>query len=168
MRKYEIQSSILTMLGMQRFNLVTKEKVKKVYDGKLKNDQQMRSSEVQRWMTYSTEDYKGSINDDLEEFLINLRNQKEVKEEQVCSFFTPKLTNAELNLVQEGDEEHLMTYFDTFSGLNPDVDVEEMQKSDSKSKYVHASCWRLTIPLTTEIRRLEDKVPDAKKRKTYE
>ena len=32
-------------------------------------------------------------------------------------------------------------------GQNPDVDVEEMNKSDSKSKYVHVRC---TIPLNIE------------------
>ena len=170
MRKYEIQSSILTMLLMQRMNLVTKEKVKKAYEGKLKNYQNMRNISIQKYLKYfiSTDDYKGSINDDLEEFLINIRNQKEVNKEEVFSFFTPKLTNVALKLVQEGDEEHLMSYFDSFNGLNPDVDVEEMQKSDSKSKYVHALCCRLTIPLKTEISRIEDGFPDAKKTKTHE
>ena len=38
MRKYGIQSSILTILNMGRLNLVTKEKVKKAAEGKLKND----------------------------------------------------------------------------------------------------------------------------------
>ena len=84
MRKYGIQSSILTMLWMERSNLVTKEKVKKAYKGELKNDEDWH------W-------YEGSINDDLERFLINLQNQKEVKEEVVWSFFTPKLTNEEMN-----------------------------------------------------------------------
>ena len=37
-----------------------------------------------------------------------------------------------------------------FRSINPDVDVEEMKKSDSKSKYVHGRCWRITIPLTLE------------------
>ena len=36
MRKYEIQSSILTMLKMARWKLVTQEKVKKAAEGKLK------------------------------------------------------------------------------------------------------------------------------------
>merc|ERR1712062_20838 len=99
---------------MGRWKLVTKEKVKKAYQGKLKN------------------------NDDLEEFLINLRNQKEVEYEHVWSFFTPKLTNEELKLVQEGNEEHLNTYLDYICCNNPDVDVQEMKESDSKSKYVHA------------------------------
>ena len=35
---------------------------------------------------------------------------KEVKKEDVWSFFTPKLTNEELKLVQEGNEEHLKSY----------------------------------------------------------
>ena len=86
MKKYGIQSSILTMLDMTRWNLITKEKAKKAYKGELKNDPD--------W-----EDYEGSINDDLERFLINLQNQKEVKEEDFACFFTPKLTNEELKLV---------------------------------------------------------------------
>ena len=131
------------MLGMWRWKLVTKEKVKKAYQGKLKNDED--------W-----EDWEGSINDDLEEFLINLRNQKEVEYEHVWSFFTPKLTNEELKLVQEGNEEHLNTYLDYICCNNPDVDVQEMKESDSKSKYVHAYCKRQTIPLKAEINRIED------------
>ena len=134
MRDYEIQSSLLTMLYMSRGNLVTKEKIKKAVEGKLKNDK--------NW-----DNYEGSINDDLERFFIILQSQEEVKYEDVESFFTPKLTNDELKLVKEGNEEHLKTYGDYFNGLNPDVDVEEMKKSDSKSKYVHGACRRVTIPL---------------------
>ena len=140
MRKYGIQSSILTMLHMRRKNLVTKEKVKKAAEGKLKNELY--------W-----EDYEGSINDDLERFFINLQNRKELKYEKIFSFFTPKLTNEELKLVQEGNEEHLNTYLDYMDQVvkNPDVDVEEMKKSDSKSKYVHGHCYRETTPLRLEI-----------------
>jgi len=137
MRKYGIQSSILTMLNMLRYYLVTKEKVKKAYKGELKNDED--------W-----EDYEGSINDDLEKFFINLQNQKEVKKEGVLSFFTPKLTNEEFKLVQKGNKEHLETYAEYFVNGNPDVDVEEMKKSDSKSKYVHGRCHRWTISLTLD------------------
>ena len=143
------------MLRMERLKLVTKEKVKKAYKGELKNDEDWKR-------------YKGSINDDLERFLINLQNQKEVEDEYVQSFFTPKLTNEELKLVQEGNEEDLKTYSDHFYGRNPDVDIDEMKKSDSKSKYVHGRCRRTTIPLTTEIAANEDVVPDAKKRKLQE
>ena len=148
MRKYGIQSSILTMLRMWRYNLVTKEKVKKAYKGELKNDEDWK-------------DYEGSINDDLERFLINLQNPKEVKKELVNSFFTPKLTNEELKFVQERNQEHLRTYAVHYIDIdyidrNPDVDVEEMKKSDSKSKYVHGICVRFTIALTLETIQTED------------
>ena len=139
------------MQYMVRWNLVTKEKVKKAYKGELKNDEDWKY-------------YKGSINDDLERFFINLQNQKEVKYEYVRSFFTPKLTNEELKLVQAGNKEHLETYF----FRNPDVDLEEMKKSDSKSKYVHVDCCRLTFPLSLETRdKTEDEVPVAKKIKMH-
>ena len=134
----------MTMLYMHRYKLVTKETVKKAYEGEMKND-------------WDWEDYEGSINDDLESFLINLQNQKEVKKEEVNSFFTPKLTNEELKFVQEGNKEHLKTYFDyEYHGMNPDVDVKEMKKSDSKSKYVHGRCWRRTYPLTLDTIKNED------------
>ena len=148
MRKYEIQSSMLTMLNMHRTNLVTKEKVKKAAEGKLKNDFKWRDEE-------------GSINDDLERFFINLQNLEEVEYESVLSFFTPKLTNEELKLVQEGNEEHLNTYSDyEVYGKNPDVNVEEMKKSNSKSKYVHVHCRRKTFSLKNEINLIEDEVSD--------
>ena len=141
------------MLDMDRWKLVTQEKVKKAAEGKLKNDPD--------WAIF-----EASINDDLERFFNNLQNQKEVKYEDVFSFFTPKLTKEELKLVQEENEEHLKTYADYFMGRNPDVDIEEMKKSDSKSKYVHGKCWRVTMPLTLETNTNEDEVPDKKKRKT--
>ena len=154
MRKYGIQSSILTMLHMRRLNLVTKETVKKAAEGKLQNDADWKR-------------YEGSINDDLERFFINLQNQKEVKTEFVQSFFTPKLTNEELKRVQEGNEQHLKTYSAFYYGLNTDVDVEEMKKSDSKSKYVHGQCWRRIIPLRLEPITNEDKVLEKKDGKTH-
>ena len=70
MRRYGIQSSILTNLWMDRRHLVTKEKAKKAAEGKLKNDPD--------W-----ENYEGSINDDLERFFISLQNQEELKCEKV-------------------------------------------------------------------------------------
>ena len=154
MRKYGVQSSILTMLGMERRNLVTNEKVKKAAEGKLENDEDWKR-------------YEGSINDDLERFFTRLQNQKEVKEEDVYSFFTPKLTNEELKLVKKGNEEHFRTYGYYIAGKNPDVDVEEMKKSNSKSKFVHGRGFRYTISLTLETTELENSIPDAKKSKNH-
>ena len=140
MRKFGIQSSIVTHLHMRRRRLVTKETAKKAAERKL-------------WSNY-----RGSINVDLERFLSNLQNQTEVKEEFVKSFFTPKLTNEEMKLVQERNEEHLHSYVDSFNSVNPDVGFEEMEQSNSKSKYVHGHCWRRTFPLILETNQFEDEV----------
>ena len=63
MKTHGINSAILTKLGMWRQKLVTKEKMKQAYGGKLKID-----------ILWSL--FKCSINDDLETFFTNLRNQK--------------------------------------------------------------------------------------------
>ena len=140
MRKYGIQAAILTMLDMQRWKLVTKERVKQAYEGKLKNEEE--------W-----DDFEQSIGDDLETFFTNLQHQKEIKNEFVWSFFLPKLTEDELKLVEQRNEQHLSTYFDHYYGRNPDVDPEEMKKSDSRSKYVYGRCFRETINLKIENRK---------------
>ena len=137
MRKYGIQSAILTMLNMYRWKLVTKEKVKQAYEGKLKSAQDWKG-------------YEKSISDDLETFFESLQHQKEIKNEIIWSFFLPKLTEDELKLVEEKNDLHLGTYRYHYFGRNPDVDVEEMKKSDSKSKYVKGLCRRYTTHLTIE------------------
>ena len=73
MKENGIKSSILTMLYMRRRNLITKEKAKEASEGKLKNESGWRGEEV-------------SINGDLEMFLKNLLNSKEIKDEEVFSF----------------------------------------------------------------------------------
>ena len=140
MRKYGIQSGILTMLHMFRWKLVTKEKVKQAYEGKLKNEEEWKL-------------YEQSIGDDLETFFTNLQSQKEIKNEYVWSFFLPKLTEDELKLVEQRNEQHLSTYWRHYIGLNPDVDPEVMKKSDSRSKYVYGQCFRRTMHLKIENRK---------------
>ena len=137
MKKYGIPSLVLTALEMYRRCLITKEKQKQAYKGKLKNDND--------WGFY-----EGSINDDLESFFNNLQNFNDLKEEEVISFFLPKLTQDELKLVEKQDKTHLNTYSNQINGRNPDVDEEEMKKSDSKDKYLLAECHRWTIHLTIE------------------
>ena len=123
---------------MSRWNLITKEKQKQAYKGELKD--------YDDWKRYN-----GSIGDDLESFFIKIKNQ-EVEDEEVWSFFLPKLTNEELKLVAAKNVEHLESYFDyAVDDLNPDVDPEEMKKSDSKDKYVHCWCYRQTIQLTLDL-----------------
>ena len=112
-------------------NLITKEKTKMAYEGKLKNDE--------NW-----EYYDGSMNDDLESFFENLQLNIEVEYKVVGSFFLPKLTKDELKLVEKKNLEYLLSFA---YKTGADVDIEEMKKSNSKSKYIHCYCFRETIPL---------------------
>ena len=144
MREYGIQSSILTMLRMERINLITKEKSKQAAEGKLKNDP--------KW-----EKYEGSINDDLDSFINNLQNSNEVEDERVWSFFLPKLTKEELKLVEEKNKEHMRTYWYQTVFFDADVDVKEMKKSNSKEKYVRCHCLRQTFHLTLESKQTPSK-----------
>ena len=137
MKSCGLQSSILTQLCMRKQNLITKEKSKAAYEGKLKNED--------HWNFWNC--YDGSINDDMESFINNLQeisSLEEIKKEEVHSFFLPKLRKEELKLVEEKNFEHMMTYWRKF---NADVDKEEMKKSDSKDKYVHGKCIRTTSVL---------------------
>ena len=137
MREYGIQSLIFTMMFMDRVELITKEKVA---EGKLEK--------MYYWGQFNS--IKESINDDLDSFIINLQNSNVVEDEEVASFCTPKLSKEELKLVEEKNEEHMVTYL---LGFNADVVVEEMKKTDSKDKYVHCYCRRKTVHLTLESNR---------------
>ena len=91
MKKYGLQSLILTGLEMWRRNFITKEKSKSAYEGKLKDES--------GWSGY-----EGSTNDDLESLFNHLQeilSLEEIKDEQVSSFYLPKLTEEELKLVEK-------------------------------------------------------------------
>ena len=69
MRKYGLQSLILTTLYMERLYLTTKEKSKQAYEGKLKNKNDWKY-------------YEGSINDDLESFFNNHQEISSLEEKK--------------------------------------------------------------------------------------
>ena len=104
MKKFGIQSSMVTMLELGRYELITKEKAKEVWDGKLENEiaptyfphriYQLQLFHAQNFALkflprnlsqpswrreISINDGKISINDDLEKFRRNLLNSKEIK-----------------------------------------------------------------------------------------
>ena len=132
---------------MYRGKLITKEKMKNAYQGKWKSKEKSKC-------------YTVSINDDLENFFDYLQNHKKVKGEMVRSFFTPKLTDEEMKLVEERNKLHLGTYWKHYRGQNPDVNDEEMKRSDSKSKYVQGSCRRLTIELALKSNQMQESDDD--------
>ena len=129
MRKYGIQMALFTFLYMERLHLITKEKSKQVYHGTLpKTDLQNFV-----WFTYA---YDGSVNNDLESFL----DDPDFKKKTYSNFCLQKLTKEELKLVEEKNPDYMATFENKF----PDVDPEEMKKSDSKDKYLVCFCRRST------------------------
>ena len=76
---------MLTILKMQRSEIITKEAMKKYSKGE--------------------EDMKDSVNDDLESLFENLRLGKEIDDKNVYTYFLPKLTEDEQELSEEEQEE---------------------------------------------------------------
>lgn len=93
--------------------------------------------------------YVTSVNDDVESFFIYLQNGEKV-EEEVWSFYLPKLTEKELKQVEDKNHEHFMTYLTYHEGDDPDVKQEQMEKSESRLKFVCGLCVRTTEFLEIE------------------
>ena len=117
-----------------RSNLVTKEVMLDYYKGKIKSKSAHFS-------------WKESIQEDLETFFENLRIGKEERADVVTYFF-PKLTAEEMKLIETKDPDHLQEYVWQIVGRRVDVDSDEMENSESNSKYVRAKCVRYTFLLT--------------------
>ena len=64
--------------------------------------------------------------------------------ELAATYFLPKLTKKQMELVERKDP----SYFKTFVKSNPDVDEEEIRLSESKSKFVRGFAGRLTFTLS--------------------
>ena len=150
MKKYKIQSVMMTMLHMHRKCLITKEKMEKYYN------------EEFEW------DGKYSVNDDLESLFEDLRFGKQPDEKSVAAYFLPKLTKEELELVERRDTSYLQTLYAGRFGIKldyPDVDETEMMLSESDSKYVRGFSQRRTFVIENSSENLSEK-PSAKRRRT--
>ena len=121
MKKHKINSVMVTKIHLQRWKLITKEKMESYCNG---------------------EEYlKDSVNDDLESLFEIIQLGKEPNE-NVQTYCLPKLTEEELELVERRDT----IYFQSFDySWNPDVDETEMMLSESDSKYVYSSTVRETF-----------------------
>ena len=121
MKKHKIKSVMVTNISLKRSRLITKEEMESFCKG-------------EKWL-------KDSVTDDLESLFENIQLGKE-PDEMVRTYFLPKLTEEELELVERKD----IRYFHTFDCcLNPDVDETVMMLSESDSKYVFASTYRKTF-----------------------
>ena len=91
--------------------------------------------------------YSDSIGDNFENFITDLKNNKygfqnaglDSMDSSYC-FHYAMLTGQEEKDLQNPDSDLLLT----FQSKNPDVPKTEMAKSDSKHKYVHSECTRVT------------------------
>ena len=124
MKKHKIKSVMVTKIDLWRWNLITKEKMESYCNGERNK--------------------KDSVNDDLESLFENMRLGKEPKK-YAYTYFLPKLTEEELELVERRDTTYLQTFIDWYiNEENPDVDETEMMLSESDSKYVRGMSRRRT------------------------
>ena len=124
MKKYKIRKVMVTIIDGWRHSLITKEKMENFCKGK--------------------ETGKKSVNDDLEKFFEDIRLGSELNFELNVTYYLPKLTKEELDLVEKKDYD----FMNTFSrGMDADVDKAEMMLSESDSKFVHGYCWRKTYTI---------------------
>ena len=88
---------------------------------------------------------KFSVNDDLESLFENIQLGKEPNE-NVVTYFLPKLTEEELELVERRDTSYFTTfYFGSDHPYHANTFRIAMMYSESDSKYVYGQCPRRTF-----------------------
>ena len=132
MEKHKINSVMVTSIYLQRIRLITKEKMESYCKGE--------------------EREKDSVNDDLESLFENIRLGKKPNE-QAETYFLPKLTEKELELVERRDTSYLRTFYTSGLGMNPDVDETAMMFSESDSKYVYGWSDRRTFVIKNSCKK---------------
>ena len=142
MQKYDMKSLLLTAITMFKGQLVTKELVKDVYQGRIEFEGEFTLG-------------KTSVEDDLEFIFeqIKLGNESFTDDFESTvlqgpeKFYFAKLTDEEMILLNNKDEDYLRTFL-VYPYENPDVDEDEMELSESKSKFALYFCVRISIRLT--------------------
>ena len=143
MKKFKLESVMVTNLYMERRNLITKEKMESHYNGEETSDGRIAGNPYEDLTDGET--LKESVNDDLDSFFEDLRLGKE-PEERVSTFFLPKLTQEELELMKRKDDNYETTFnFPHIYWRDADVKDAEMKLSESDSKFVRALAHRKTI-----------------------
>ena len=143
MKKYNMKKILVTMLKLYRENLITKEKVERYCTEEFFSRVPFIATEKD--LIESKQHLNESVFDDLESTFQHLKsgNEKEACSKNllpVTSYFIPKLTQKELNLVDMKDELYLKTFWNfrrRLNSLSVDVDEAEMKRSESKSKFVN-------------------------------
>ena len=136
MKKYKMKSSMFTMISMFKSHLVTKEVMEDYYKGRFKDENDFD---------------KASVHDDLEIFFEKnkLGNDIElVPPPPLGMYCLPKLTEDELLLINNKDEDYLRTFAYFHVNESPDIEDDEMKLSESKSKFAYCMCFRVSARLT--------------------
>ena len=123
---------MVTSIYLERLKLITKEEMESYCKGE--------------------KGLKDSVNDDFESLFENIRLGKEPNE-GVRTYFLPKLTEEELELVERRDTSYLQTFYRGLYGGNPDVDETEMMLSESDLKYVLGRSWRRTFVIENSLKK---------------
>ena len=142
MKKNQIEFAILTVLHNWREHIITKKQMKKYYEGKIEVDRGLRKGQNR---------YEESTLDDMESFIANSLIG-DVKEEDKYTFFLPKLSEAEVQMIEDQDIEFLNSFacYIKNPDENPDVKYEEplsleMQEQESKTKFLRGGSRRKTM-----------------------
>ena len=137
MKKYNLKNVMMTIISMKRVRLITKEKRDEYCLGNV----------------HSRE--KKSFNCDLESLLEQIR-LGQTPEYNIQTYFMPRLTEEEIELVERKDDE----YMKTFSNSQPDVTEAEMKISQSDSKFCLTACSRTTITVENIDKRGDEDDPN--------
>ena len=123
MKEHQIKKLMVTNITFWRDRLITKERMENYYKGKERETR--------------------SVNDDLEVLFEDIRLGKET-DDQVHTYFLPRLTVNELILVERKDKHFMATFWLL---MNADVSKAEMAASKSDSKYINANGRRRTFTI---------------------
>ena len=162
---YSINSITLTTLSVLKHRIMTKEHMKNLYKTP-KNPQIKFSSRVELDHIFFTEIdgrerpsetktstlfLDNSLHDDLENLMQKMKDFNSVKLEmdQKFVFLFPMLTPKQALEATTRDHEYFKS-FHCFPNINPDVPMQEMMKSNSKSKFEHWNGMRTTFSIPSD------------------
>lgn len=136
MKKYKIKSLMFTIVSMFKSHLVTKENMEDFYKGLFEDANGFD---------------KASVHDDLESVFEQIKLENiagSILPPPLGMYCLPKLTEEELLLVQNKDEDYLRTFAEFHGDGNPDIPEYIMNVSESKSKFAYCMCFRVSTRLT--------------------
>ena len=141
------------MIDMWRWNLITKEKMEDIALNSTKLESSnllipMRSRKKFGLILGPILMPSKSFNADIETFFEGLKVAKVSTHRQRVTYFLPKLTDEEHELIKNKDQQYFKSFY--FS-TNPDVDENEMKRSQSESKFVFVESRRKTYILVNSL-----------------